>query len=84
MSVYLYIISKNEMGGPCSALRRRGDLNPRVWWENVKESDHLIDTGVDRTTIVKCVFRKEYGGVDWIILAQVTPKWSAVLKTTAY
>jgi hypothetical protein len=30
----------------------------RVWWENVRERDHLEDPGVDERIILKWIFRK--------------------------
>jgi hypothetical protein len=36
---------------------------------DLREWDHLEDTGVDGI-ILKCIFRKWDGGMDWIGLAQ--------------
>jgi hypothetical protein len=43
----------------------------RVWWENLRERDHLEDPDVDGRIILSCIFRK-WGcrGMDWIELAQ--------------
>jgi hypothetical protein len=35
----------------------------RVWWGNLRESDHLEDSDVGRRIIVKWIFRKWYVGV---------------------
>jgi hypothetical protein len=35
---------------------RRGPY--RVWWGDLRESDHLEDLGVDEGLILKCIFKK--------------------------
>jgi len=42
-----------RMGG------RRGAY--RVWWEELRERDHLEDLGVDGTIILKWIFKKGAG-----------------------
>ena len=45
------------------------------WWRNLKETDHLEDTGVDGMKILKGILQKQNGcGVDWIHLAQCKDK----------
>jgi hypothetical protein len=29
-----------------------------LWWEALKESDHIEDVGEDGRTILKCIFKK--------------------------
>jgi hypothetical protein len=36
----------------------------RVWWENMKERDNLVDPGVGGTIILRRIFRK-WGVVVW-------------------
>ena len=39
-------------------------------WGNLKERDHLGDPGVDERIILRWIFRKWDGDMDWIYLAQ--------------
>jgi hypothetical protein len=37
------------------------------WWGNMREKDHLEDLGIDRSIILKCIFKKwDNGGISWI------------------
>jgi hypothetical protein len=40
----------------------------------------LEDLGVDVRIIVKWIFKKWYGGMDWILQAQNTERWRAVVN----
>jgi hypothetical protein len=40
----------------------------RVWWGNLKERDHLVDSGLDGSIILRRTFRKWNVGV-WIELS---------------
>jgi hypothetical protein len=46
----------------------RGEVYTEFWWGNLRESDHLEDPGVDRRIILRWIFRKWDGGMDWIDL----------------
>jgi hypothetical protein len=39
------------------------------WWEDIGEIDCLQDLGVDGRIILKWIFKKWNGGMDWIVLA---------------
>ena len=36
----------------------RGEAHKDFWWGNLKERDHLGDTGVDGRIITRLIFRK--------------------------
>jgi hypothetical protein len=33
----------------------------RLWWQNLKEGDHMDDSGVDGKIILKWIFEKWFG-----------------------
>jgi hypothetical protein len=36
----------------------RGEVYTGLWWENLRERDHLEDPGLDRRRIIRWIFRK--------------------------
>jgi len=47
---------------------------------NLRERDHLEDTGLDGRIILRCIFRKwDVGGMDWVELAQDRDRWPALV-----
>jgi hypothetical protein len=48
----------------------REKVYTRFWWGNLRERKHLEDPGVDGRIILRWIFRKWEGGIDWIDLAQ--------------
>jgi hypothetical protein len=40
------------------------------WWGDLREGYHFEDQGVDGNIILKWIFKKWNGGMDWIELAQ--------------
>ena len=48
----------------------RGKLHIGFWWENLREIDNLEDLGVDERIILRWIFWKWDGDVDWIDMAQ--------------
>jgi hypothetical protein len=50
------------------------------WWEDPREGDHLGDLDVDGRIILKRIFKKWNGGMDWIELAQDRDMWRALVN----
>jgi hypothetical protein len=48
----------------------RGETYTGFWWGNLRERDHLGDTGIE----VRC------GGMDWIELAQDRERWRVLVN----
>jgi hypothetical protein len=52
-----------------------------VWWENMRERDHLEDPGIGGRIILRWTFIKwDVGGIDWIDLAQDRDRWRRFVK----
>jgi len=50
------------MGRACSTYgERRGEVHTEFWLENLRERDHLENSGVDGRKILKWILRKRYG-----------------------
>jgi len=62
------------MGGGCSTYGER-----RGVYRFVVEN-HLDDPGVDGRIILRWIFRKLYGGMDWIDLAQDRDRWQELVN----
>jgi len=45
---------------------------------NLRENDHLEDADVDGRIILRWIFRKWDGGIDWIDLSQDRDRWRAL------
>jgi len=48
-----------------------------LWWGNLRERVHLEVPGVDGRIILRWIFRKWVGGMDWIDLGQDRHRWWA-------
>ena len=48
----------------------RRKVHTGFWWGNLREGDHLEDPDVDRIIILKWIFKKYDGDMDWIDLAE--------------
>jgi hypothetical protein len=50
------------------------------WWRNLRERDHLEDPGLDGKIILRWIFRKWFGGMDWIELARERDRWRVLVN----
>jgi hypothetical protein len=56
----------------------RGEVYTGFWWGNLREINHMDDTGVGGTIIFsKC----DVWGMDWIELAQDSYRWREQVNT---
>jgi hypothetical protein len=58
----------------------RGEVHTGFWWGDLRERDHLEDRGVDGRIILKWIFKKWDGGMDWIDMAEDRDRWRAVVN----
>ena len=58
----------------------RGEVHTGFWWGNMKERAHLEDPGVEGRVVLKWIFKKCDGGIDWIDLAQNRDRWRALVN----
>jgi hypothetical protein len=61
----------------------RKEVYTGLLWRNLREGDHLEDTGVNRNIILKWIFERLNGGggIDWLDLVQDRDRWRAVVNT---
>jgi hypothetical protein len=53
----------------------RGEAHTGLWWGNLKENNLLKDLSIDGRIILKWIFKKWDGGMEWIDLAQKRVRW---------
>jgi hypothetical protein len=57
-----------------------GEACAGFWWENLRESDHLVDPVVDGRIILIWIFLEVGCGMDWSELAQGRDMWRALVS----
>jgi len=57
---------------------RRGAY--RVLGRDLRERDHFKDPGINGRIVLRWIFRKWDGGMDWIDLAQDRDRWWEFVK----
>ena len=55
-------------------------MHTGFWWGNLRNRDHLENTGIDGRIIFKWIFKKWDEGVDWIELPQDRDRWQALVN----
>jgi hypothetical protein len=50
-----------EMGGACSMYGEK-EVHTGYWWGDLREGEHLRDPSIDRSTILKWIFKQWDGG----------------------
>jgi hypothetical protein len=58
----------------------RKEVHTAFWWRNLREGDHFEDPGVNGRIILKQIFYKWDGRMDWFDLIQNTDRWRALVK----
>jgi hypothetical protein len=60
--------------------RSGGEVYAGFWWVNLTEGDHFEDLVIDGRIVVKWIFDKWDGGIDWKDLAQDKDRWRALVN----
>ena len=66
-------MEKMSWAGHVARIWGRGEEYARFWWGNLRERDHLGDSGIDGRIILRWIFRKcdvgAWTGSRWFITA---------------
>ena len=54
-------------------------MHTGFWSTDLRERDHLEDTGIDGSIILKWIFKNWNGGMVWIDVAQDRDRWRALV-----
>ena len=71
-------MKKNDVRRGCSRYGRRGLY--RVLLGRPEGKNHFEDQAMDGSIILKWIFKKWYGGIDWIDLALYMDRWRALVN----
>jgi hypothetical protein len=58
----------------------RGVVYTGFWCSNLGKRDHLEDLREDGRIILRWIFMKWVGGMDWIVVAEDRDRWRAVVN----
>jgi hypothetical protein len=50
-------------------------MNTGLWWEDLRERDHLEDLGAEERVILKRIFKKWDGSKDYLDVSQDRDRW---------
>ena len=53
-----------------------GEVPTGFWCGNLRERGHLVDLGMDRSILLKWIYKKWEGGMAWSDVAQDRDSWS--------
>ena len=73
-------VEKSEIGGACNTYGGEERRIQRFGGGNLKVRGNLEDPGVDGRIILRWIFRKWDGSVDWNELAQDRDRWRALVN----
>jgi ribosomal protein S4E len=59
---------------------RRNEIHTGFWWGKVREGDYVKDLTVDGKILLKWIFKKKDGFMDWINLAQDRKRWRVLVN----
>jgi hypothetical protein len=68
------------VGEACSTYGGKREVHTGFWWGDPREGDHLGDPGVDGRIILKRIFKKWNGGMNWIELGQDWDRWGVLVN----
>jgi len=54
------------------------------WWGKVRERDHLEDPVVDGRIILRWIFGRWAGGMEWIDLAEDRDRWRGIVNAVMH
>ena len=58
-----------------------GEVHTGFWWGDLRKGDHLEDSGLYGEIILKWIFERLVGGIDWIDLDQDMDRLRALVNT---